>query len=67
MNKECGSDVSGSENSDECMSNDDEPDDLFMVDHHLEGARRDALIKKGSHIVATLHKKGCVEIGEGSS
>lgn len=53
--------------SDEEMSDDEEPNDLITLDQYQEGACKETLARKGSHILVVSQKKGRVDTGDKGS
>lgn len=54
------------EDDDEEMGVDDGPDDMMTLSHYQSEVRRDALIRKGSHVDEGSSKKGRILV-EGSN
>lgn len=58
-------DDGSSENSENEMVEDNGPDDMMTIVQYQSEAHREALIRKGSHVVQASQKKGRINI-EGS-
>lgn len=58
-----GSEEEFSGDEDDDMSDDDKVDDLITLDQVQAEARRDSLIRKGTHIGASTQKKGSIDQG----
>lgn len=56
-----------SDEDDDEMSDDDSPDDPMALVQYKEEARRNALIRKDTHVAEVSPKKGRVEAGGPSS
>lgn len=66
MEEDSDNDDDASEDSEDQMSEGDEPDDHMTLDQYQEEARRVALIRKGSLLDVETLKKGRLEMGESS-